>query len=77
MEADTPEVRDGIFVVMDENLVPSDSTGESTVLCFNVKGDYNGYTSPNLQQAMQRARLPRMPVSLVPETPRWSGKIRS
>ena len=43
MEAATLEVRDGILAGMDENLVPSDSAGESTVLCFNVKGDKYRY----------------------------------
>ena len=39
VEADFPEVRDNILTVMNKNLVPSDSTGESPVLCFNLKGD--------------------------------------
>ena len=47
---------------MDENLVPSDSTRESKVLCFNVKGDCCRYladfaTGDAESKASQDARV--------------------
>ena len=41
MEDEFPEVRDGVFVLMDKNLVSSVGTGVSKVLCFKMKGDYH------------------------------------
>ena len=41
VEAEFPEVRDGILAVMDGNLVPSASTGMSKELYFKTKGDYH------------------------------------
>ena len=43
VEAELPEVRDGILAVMKENLVSLASTGESTVLYSKMKGDYYRY----------------------------------
>ena len=62
VEAATVEVRNGILAVMDENLVPSDSAGESSVLCFNVKGDKYRYlaelaTSDAESKAAKDARV--------------------
>ena len=39
VKADFRNVYDCIFVMKDENLVPSESTGESQVFDFKVKGD--------------------------------------
>ena len=43
VKADFRKVYDCIFEMRDENLVPSESTGESQVFDFKVKGDYYGY----------------------------------
>ena len=40
VEAELPEIRDGILVLMDKNLIPSASWGEPEALCFKMKDDY-------------------------------------
>ena len=67
-EAELPETYDGILALMDKNLIPSTSTGESKVLIITD-------TLPNVQQVMQRARPPRVPVSLMLKPPRPPRKI--
>ena len=43
VEGELQEVRNDILAVMDQNLIPSESTGASQVFDFKVKGDYYGY----------------------------------
>ena len=42
-KAELPEIHDGILALMEKNLIPSTSTGESKVLYCKMKGDYYRY----------------------------------
>ena len=63
------EVRNGTLALMDENLIPSAITGESKVFYYKMKDDYYKIFA-EFATGDVRARSPRMPVPLVPETPR-------
>ena len=43
VEAELQKICDGILVLMDKNLIPSASTGESKVFYYKMKGDYYRY----------------------------------
>merc|ERR1712227_751951 len=40
VEAELQKICDGILALMDKNLIPSASTGESKVFYYKMKGDY-------------------------------------
>ena len=54
VEAELPEVRDGIFALMDKNLIPSASAGESHELYFKMKGDYCRYVERMVAMPVQQ-----------------------
>ena len=43
VEAELQKICDGILALMDKNLIPSASTGESKVFYYKMKGDYYRY----------------------------------
>ena len=76
MEGELQKIRDGILAIMDKNLIPLASTDESKVLYYKMKVITTD-TLPNLQQAMKRARSPRVSVTLVSKPPRLPRKTWS
>ena len=50
VEAESPEVRDGVFKLMDKNVVALASTGESKDLYSKTKGDYYRFLPVVLQR---------------------------
>merc|ERR1711955_932 len=43
VEAELQKICDGILALMDKNLIPSATTGESKVFYYKMKGDYHRY----------------------------------
>ena len=43
VEGELQKIRDGILALMDENLIPSASTGECKVFYYKMKGDFYRY----------------------------------
>ena len=76
VEGEPQKFRDGILAIMDKNLIPSASTDESKVLYYKMKSDTTD-TLPNVQQVMQRARPPRVPVSPMLKPPRPQAETES
>ena len=62
VKVELQKVHDGILVMMDKNIVTSESTGESKVFDYKMKGDYHGHfahfgTGDAESRAAQDARV--------------------